>query len=486
MLIRSTTNLPPDPPVRTLSDALAYRRRRLRLTERWLPMKPHQLQQAFMWHPARFKVNPSGRRSGKTECVKRKAVLKLLMRRPWPVRMFLAAPTLDQARQIYWDDIKALVPDAWKAKVSETRLEIVTHWGAMLRVVGFDKPKRIEGIPWDWCAIDEMADCPPRCFALNVRPALSTLGREGGADLVGVPDEVGRNQAEYEEMYEYGLRWRPGLDQLTEDQLRAEGADPEVCSFHWASADILGAKEIAALRRGLDAFAFEQEMGGRFVTSGGKACPQFDKRVHVDVENYWCEYSSRLPLDWALDFGAANGASLLLQGYRGHVWVMDEVHFDNEGATDVQWQAVEQLIGQRGYGTHHGLRIFGDAAGQFRSSPTGQSDYDLLAERTSKLPVEWHNLDRNPLVKDTLNSVRGRLATADGVVHLHVHKRCKRLIADLQQAPWPDPHQLRQFHTLAALRYYCYALFGEGSGFNGSTGISLPNLGGTGAEPAYL
>jgi hypothetical protein len=348
----------------------------------------------------------------------------------------------------------------------------------MIRVFGFDRPRRIEGVPWDGGVIDEMADCPARCFQLNVRPALSTLGREGWCDCIGVPDEVGRNQAEYEMLYEMGLRWRPGLERLSEEALTALGADPQICSFHWRSEDILDPAEIAAMKRTMDEFAFEQEMGGRFLTSGGKAVPRFDRNVHVDDD--LSEYCPMLPLDWTLDFGVSPAASLLCQSYKGHVWVMDEIVI-NDGSTEAQEEAFRKRVYRDGYSLSR-IRVYGDAAGNQRHSPIGVSDYDILESRMSDLPVEWCQLEANPLVKDTLNAVRGRIATADNIVHLHIHPRCQRLINDLRSAPWPDPDNLRQFHCLAALRYYCYGLFGGvGPRYSGGK-LQLPNLRGSSAD----
>ena len=142
------------------------------------------------------------------------------------------------------------------------------------------------------------------------------------------------------------------------------------------------------------------------------------------------------------------------------------------------------VVGDAGFETHAyaightAFRPFGDAAGKQRSSPTGQTDYDLLAERTKGLALEWNVLPSNPLVKDTVNAVRGRLSTADGQIQIHVHPRCKTLIEDMKTAPWPDPHNLRHFHALACLRYYCHRLFGRNSGVVSTSPLTIPNLGG--------
>jgi hypothetical protein len=54
-----------------------------------------------------------------------------------------------------------------------------------------------------------------------------------------------------------------------------------------------------------------------------------------------------------------------------------------------------------------------------------------------------------------------------GRVNLFIHPRCKRLIEELKTAPWPD--NLREFHALAALRYFIYSLSSYGSAAAGVT-----------------
>jgi hypothetical protein len=314
-------------------------------------------------------------------------------------------------------------------------------------------------VPWDWCFIDEIADCPRGCYAYNIRPALSTRGREGRCDLLGVPDEVGRNQAEYEELWERGLLWRPGTPSVSREGVSEW--DPDLCSFHWPSSEIIAPKELESLKASYDELAFDQEFGGRFVTSGGKAIPRFDFKTHVRAE--YCDYCPRLPLDWTLDFGTAPAASLLCQTYKGHVWVMDEIVL-KDSSTDVAADEMFERTRKRNYSLHR-LRIFGDAAGAGHHSNIGTTDYEILEKKLARVRnIEWLQLTSPPLVKDTLNSVRARACSADMQVKLHVHPRCRQLVEDMKTAGWPDgSNNLKHYHCLAALRYYCHALFGENS-----------------------
>src|SRR5688572_970130 len=84
------------------------------LTPRWYPLRPHPEQMRLIRSGARFKVVPAARRSGKSERAKRNLIIQALKEsaqgRWLDYRYFAAAPTRDQARQIFWNDLKAMIP----------------------------------------------------------------------------------------------------------------------------------------------------------------------------------------------------------------------------------------------------------------------------------------------------------------------------------------------------------------------------------------
>jgi hypothetical protein len=113
------------------------------LTARWTQLKPHPEQIRLINSPARFKVVPAGRRSGKTERAKRNLIIQALKESSqgeWlDYRYFAAAPTRDQAKAIWWSDLKAMVP-AWmregRSRESDLTIRLIT--GAGIVVVGLD------------------------------------------------------------------------------------------------------------------------------------------------------------------------------------------------------------------------------------------------------------------------------------------------------------------------------------------------------------
>ena len=93
-------------------------------------------------------------------------------------RYFAAAPTRDQAKKIFWQDLKMLtfatVPGLGH-KISETELIITLPNTTEIHVLGLDKPERIEGVVWTGGGIDEIADVKKEALHVNVMPALDTV-----------------------------------------------------------------------------------------------------------------------------------------------------------------------------------------------------------------------------------------------------------------------------------------------------------------------
>ena len=74
--------------------------------ERWYPLIDVEEQLRLVNDDYRIKVIPAGRRSGKTERFKR-YVVKQAMENPG-MPYFAGAPTRDQAKRIFWNDLKKL------------------------------------------------------------------------------------------------------------------------------------------------------------------------------------------------------------------------------------------------------------------------------------------------------------------------------------------------------------------------------------------
>lgn len=399
---------------------------------RLYPLRPHPQHRRVKAEAYRFKVIPAGRRSGKTELAKRHLVVSLLSAyTQWDdPRFFAGAPTRDQAKRIYWNDLKAMVPKAMLSRAPrETDLTINTINGGELSVLGMDKPERVEGSPWDGGVLDEFANMKPQAWAENVRPALSD--RRGWCWLIGVPE--GRNH--YYDLYKYAM----------------SGNDPEWMGYTWHSSEILPASEVESARRSLDPLTFAQEYEASFVNFEGRAYYPFLEATHCAPLRHL--YRDNAPLCFQFDFnvepGVAcvtqelqlpgqfkrdlkTGAALLDKPIIGTA-VIGEVHIPRNSNTPA---VCARLI--KDWGKHKGIiKCYGDATGGARGTAKVEgSDWDLI-----KRDMRAHYGDRayfqvrpaNPAERVRVNSVNTRLMNGAKEIHLMVDsKHAPNVVRDLE------------------------------------------------------
>lgn len=382
----------------------------------YYPLRYHH-EQARLWvSQARFNVVPAGRRSGKTEiCGKRKLVLKAMIGGRWPDwRGFAGAPTRDQARRIYWTDLKRLVPQALQLRPpSESHLVIYLINGSEIHVLGMDKPERIEGPPWDHGVLDEYANMKPQTWTQHVRPALSD--RKGTCDFIGVPE--GRNH--YYDLYRDA--------QAQAMHARKNRIIPEWDAFHWVSSDILDPEEIVAARRDLDDLSYQQEYEASFVNFSGRAYYAFLEQTHCAS----LKYNPRSDLVFCFDFNVAPGVVAVIQeqympsrGKGEELWgsgVIGEAYIPQNSNT---YLICDKLI--QDWGKHKG-RIFcyGDATGGAGgSAKVLGSDWQLIKEKLwnhfSMNNVFFNIPNNNPRERDRINAINSRLKNTYGEVRMMV------------------------------------------------------------------
>ena len=392
------------------------------LTPRWTPMWPHPEQQRLVNSPARFKVVVAGGRSGKTELMKREGVVAAMMNPLTDGRVIFAAPTRDQAKEIYWEDLKALVPQTFMARdPRETELNIKLIHGPEIRVVGMDKPQRIEGKPIDWVCLDEYRDMKKEAWESRVSPMLSTRGRPPGqARLIGRPGP--RNH--YYRLFKSALT----------------GDDPEWDAFHWASEDILTAEEIASAKRRMDKQSYRREYGGEFIDYEGRAYYAFKDTIHAREQ---LKYDPRLPLIFCFDFNVSPGVAVVIQeqAYKGDnprvndvvTAVIGEVWIPEFSKTPI---VCNKLI--HDWKHHEGeVYLYGDATGGAKgTAKTDGSDWDII--KSHLRPVFGGRMINevprsNPRERVRLNAVNARLESADGMVSMLVDPiRASHVVDDLE------------------------------------------------------
>ena len=379
------------------------------LPERWTMLDEVPEQLRLCNSTARFRVVAAGRRSGKTEHAKRHLVLEALdVRRPGS-NFIAAAPTRDQAKRIFWADLKELVPKRWIAGVSESELTLRLRTGSQIMVVGLDRPQRVEGVPVDGAIVDEIQECKPEAWTMSLRPALSTRGRPGWCWFTGRPKGRGH-------FYELWTKAKT-----------TDGWD----SFHWPSSVVLPPEEIEAAKRDLDPLTFRQEYEADWVNFEGMAYYTFDAHTHLRP----LEYDPNLPLVFCFDFNVDPGVAVILQDQPqldGATCVLGEVWIPRNSNTPAVCRKLCQ-----DWGHHQGqVHLYGDATGnQRKTSGVQGTDWELIRQhlRGTFADVRDRVQRSNPPERDRVNAMNTRLKNAAGRVSLYVDPRkAPHVVQDLE------------------------------------------------------
>lgn len=410
------------------------------LASRYRRFKPIPQQQAFWNSRKRFNVTVAGRRSGKTEIGKRKLVRRV-MTAPFAGIYLAGAPTYQQARRIFWADLKRLTRPFAVGLPSESDMAIYLMNGSTIIVGGLDVPERFEGIAFGGVHLDEYANCKREAWEEHISPMLDdvSLPRPGWAMFTGVPE--GRNH-----FYDLFLK--------AQDPANARLWD----SFRWSSRDVLSERAIQDALGRMDPRTAAQELDASFETLSGRIYYPFDQRLHLDPH---VEYDPNLPLLLAFDFNVDPGVAVIAQarpydGPRAEVLkrpsgeeyvprkhdvinVLDEIRI-----MDSNTVMVAKAILERWKERHHGKKVicFGDASGGARgSAKVSGSDWQLIKATLSgvdtfgpwsKQLVSFRVPKANPPEKARVNAVNRMLLDGLGRTRVRISPACQWLVRDLE------------------------------------------------------
>lgn len=372
-----------------------------RQLQRWYPLKDHPVQLALrdaVHSGVRFPLVPAGRRSGKTERFKR-FLVKQANKTPGPY--FAAAPTHDQAKKIFWDDLKALSLTALQSKrPSESERIIYLDNGSEIHVIGLDKPQRIEGVPWKGGGLDEFADLKPDAWEANILPALNTVNPlepdyRAWCWCLGVPD---------------GLNHYYDLCEAAKT-----GRDPNFAVFHWKSAEILPDDVISAMRLAMSPRQFRQEFEASFETASGRIYEDYGSANYTDAE-----IMSHEQLCWYHDFNYTPLSSGIGVVRDNSVYLLQEIILTSAVAKQSAMEFVDR------FKDHQNKRvlIYGDPSGRQGEKHGHASDYIEIENelRAAGWTFERRVKPSTMSIKDGQNAVRAKIMNAGGQVSLFVNR----------------------------------------------------------------
>lgn len=369
----------------------------------------------MFFHPQQFKLITSekkyqcvvaGRGSGKTELARRKIVMALLERKPWPNPMyFYMLPTADQARRVAWNPILDLIPENLIARKHENTMKLVTIFGSELHCLSGEKPERAEGVQWDGGVLDESSDLKRGIFTKNLGPA--TTHRKAWVWRIGVPKSAGIGAMEFKEFYERGLN-----------------GDPNIDSHHWVSADILSPEELEIKRRDMTPQDFREQYEATWENASGLVFPDFHESIHCSTQ---VQYNSNQPIFVGSDFNVDPMSWVLCHYIDNKVLVFDELFIRN---TTTQ-RTLDEL--HKRYGKHMaGWFFIGDASSRARKTSASQSDYIQINNDMRFAHKKMLYPKINPAVADRVYCANVTIMDANNVSHILINPKCNNLIRDLK------------------------------------------------------
>lgn len=365
---------------------------------RWYPLIDHPVQRALVSDNVRFKVVPAGRRSGKTERAKR-FTAREAMREPGPY--FIAAPTRDQVKRIYWKDMKQLCFTSvlGEKAVSESELTIRIPNGSSISLIGLDQPQRIEGVFWAGGVVDEIADVRDTAWPENISPALDTFNPlkpnyRAWCWLLGVPDGLNH----YFDLAEHART----------------SNDPDWKLYHWKSAEILPPDVIAAAKSRMSLRQYRQEYEASFETASGRIYEDYsDKNYTTEV------IKPHEQLMWHHDFNFTPMSSGIGVRRGQALYVLDEIVLTSAIARQSAIEFVERYKNHK----NRNLLLYGDPAGRAGEKHGHASDYTEMEEllRSNGWTVTRKVKNAAPAIKDRQNAVRAKIMNAAGEVSLFIN-----------------------------------------------------------------
>lgn len=375
-----------------------------RQLSRWYELKDHNVQLdliSAVSNGIRFPLVPAGRRSGKTERFKRFLVKFANMEKGI---YFAAAPTHDQAKKIFWDDLKAFsLSTTHNKQPSESNRIIYMNNGSEIHVIGLDKPQRIEGIPWTGGGIDEFADIKSEAWEANIYPALNTINPlkpdyRAWCWCLGVPD---------------GLNHYYDLCEIAKT-----GANSLFKVFHWMTEEIFPEMAEEA-KMVMSSKQYNQEFRASFETANGRIYEDYSDKNYTDEV-----IKGHEQLLWHHDFNYTPMSSAIAVMRNGKYFILDEIILTS---AVTEQSAIEFCERYKNHKNKHVI-IYGDPAGRAGEKHGHQSDYTQMEDYLTT--NGWRFIrkvtKKAPSIKDRQNAVRSKILTASNEVGLYVNiQKCK-------------------------------------------------------------
>ena len=406
--------------------------------------KPTKNQLAIHNSTARFRINISGRRAGKSWSAAKEI-------EPWILspgtRGWIVAPTYelaDKIARIVKEDLllKLKLPIAAKKEINGQLYYFkVAGLNSELWVKSADAPDSLIGEGIDFLVIDEAAAIKKIVWEQYLRPTLSD--REGWCLMTTTPR--GYN-------FVHSL-WERGQSKEFPEWESWQNPSHESPYFK---------DDITELNRTLTLETYEQEYEARFTNFSGK-CFNFSRSTHV-IKGL--KYNPDLPVYCSIDFGyrlSATGWFQIKQNEEGKDTIYQIAEICHE--PNIKTEDLADRIRKKNYPV---VAYYGDPAGGGVQSQSGIGDIEIFKRKGMIVRFKRDTVSRN--VVNGVSHVRSWFEDADGNAHFFVSDKCKGSIDSYDNYRYPERKEDqrvkeeplkdgRNDHACDMLRYFIVNLY---------------------------
>lgn len=370
--------------------------------------------------PHRFRILCCGRRWGKTTL----AIDQMKGRASIPnSRIVYVAPTIQQARDIAWEQLKNDCRQAADKIWEAPNMQILLVNGSLIQLKGWEAIETLRGQKFNLVVLDEVAMM--RNFWLTwqevIRPTLTDMKGEGL--FISTPK---------------------GFNHFY-DLFNFQDRDEDYKSFHFTTYNNphLPVEEIDKAQKELPEDRFAQEYLADFRKTQGLVYKEFNREKHVYTDQTYNPIDRIAGIDWGFTNPAAS--HLVEKDTDRHYWISNEFYKSGKTTAEI----IEHVRSLRP------TKVYPDPAEPDRNEEC----------RKSGLNVREVSKD----IEAGINCVR-ELLKQD---RLHIHSSCVNLIQEFETYMYPDKKPEKNEpelpikendHALDEIRYVLYMQEGNVSG----------------------
>ena len=363
------------------------------------------------------------------------------------------APTLGQAKDIFWRRHKEIMIDTGQAaKINNGDLEIEMKNGSISKLKGTKEYDRKRGNAMDLAAVDEAVQADPEIIDDVIIPALSDKYTDGLCVIIGTPMfdgdllDVMHDMCNENEDWEFDRRDVYEGGNITPQMIERRKRDMPPEKF---------AREFLCQRpKGVGAvyYAFEYD----------RAEP------NCHIEEFEIKKKTGLELIVGMDFNVNPMCAVIGIMSEGQLLIFDYIYQSNSDTIHMVKELKHRYVTKQdeylpngepnpAYYPYSGchLIVHPDASGKNRSANSQDTNFTLLEN-----DFELAALRKNPLTEHSIQTMNQAFLTNK----IKIHPSCTRLIYDLKMFRYKEgstgvPEKGEHDHMTDALKYPVWNLF---------------------------